>query len=249
MKQEHSHIVDISSGSLHLIAMAFMLSDHMWASLFPDQDWMTCLGRLAFPIFAFMVVEGYFHTHDLRQYVKRLLLFAVISEIPFDLFYNGSFFYPFHQNVLWTFLLGILGIWVIERVRKQGNWILTILTAAIVVLLSWILGTITMVDYYGAGILTVLCFYFFRGRKPWCLAGQLIALYWINVGLLGGRTYLVTFLGREWELAQQGLALLSLIPIWLYRGRRGIKGKGFQYFCYGFYPVHMLILTILASVK
>ena len=115
---------DISAAMLHIIAMTFMLMDHLWATLLPAQDWLTCVGRLAFPIFAFMAVEGYFHTHSFKKYILRLLLFAVLSEIPFDLMYGGTWFYPFHQNVIWTLLIGLFGIHLMEKVRKkQKLWI------------------------------------------------------------------------------------------------------------------------------
>ena len=115
---------DISAAMLHIIAMTFMLMDHLWATLLPAQDWLTCVGRLAFPIFAFMAVEGYFHTHSFKKYILRLLLFAVLSEIPFDLMYGGTWFYPFHQNVIWTLLIGLAGIHLMEKARKkQKLWI------------------------------------------------------------------------------------------------------------------------------
>ena len=110
---------DLSAAALHILAMALMLMDHLWATLLPAQEWLTCAGRVAFPIFAFMAVEGYFHTHDLKKYTLRLLLFALLSEIPFDLMYGGTWFYPVHQNVIWTLLLGILGIHLMETVRKK----------------------------------------------------------------------------------------------------------------------------------
>ena len=115
---------DISAAMLHIIAMTFMLMDHLWATLLPAQDWLTCVGRLAFPIFAFMAVEGYFYTHSFKKYILRLLLFAVLSEIPFDLMYGGTWFYPFHQNVIWTLLIGLAGIHLMEKARKkQKLWI------------------------------------------------------------------------------------------------------------------------------
>lgn len=104
-----------------------------------------------------------------------------------------------------------------------------------------------MVDYYGAGVLTVFVFYFLHGRKWWCFLGQLAALYWLNVELLGGLMYPVQLFGMEFELCQQGLALLALIPIWLYRGRQGYHSKPFQYLCYAFYPVHMLLLVVVLN--
>ena len=96
---------DLSSTTLHIMAMIFMLMDHLWATLFPAQEWLTCVGRIAFPIFAFMTVEGYFHTHNFKKYLTRMFIFALLSEIPFDLMYGGTVFYPYHQNVIWTFSL------------------------------------------------------------------------------------------------------------------------------------------------
>ena len=239
-----ANCIDLSAAALHIIAMALMLMDHLWATLLPAQDWLTCAGRLAFPIFAFMTVEGYFHTRNLKRYALRLLLFALLSEVPFDLMYGGTWFYPVHQNVIWTLLLGLLGIHLMETVRKKQKTWLYLLTALLVVLIGTVLGTLSMVDYYGTGVLTIFIFYFFRGRKWWCLAGQLLALYWVNVQLLGGLLYPVHIFGMEFEICQQGLALLALLPIWLYRGRQGYHSKPFQYACYAFYPVHMLILVL-----
>ena len=238
---------NISAASLHIIAMTFMLMDHLWATLLPAQDWLTCAGRLAFPIFAFMAVEGYFHTHNFKKYALRLLMFAILSEVPFDLMYGGTWFYPVHQNVIWTLLMGLLGIRLMEAVReKQKIWVY-LLVSVIVAIAGALLGTLCMVDYYGAGILTIFIFYFFRERKWWCLPGQVAALYWVNVEMLGGLMYPVHLFGMEFEICQQGLALLALIPIWLYHGRQGYHSKPFQYICYAFYPVHMLILVLVLN--
>lgn len=237
----------ISAATLHLAAMLFMLMDHLWATLLPAQDWLTCVGRLAFPVFAFMAVEGYFHTHSFKRYALRLLVLAVISEVPFDLMYGGTWFYPFHQNVIWTLLMGLLGVRIMETVRKtQKKWVYVIVVA-VVLMAGAVLGTVCMVDYYGAGVLTVFVFYLFRGRSWWCLLGQVAALYWINVEMLGGLMYPVSLFGAELELCQQGLALLSLPLVWLYRGRQGYHSKKFQYFCYAFYPMHMLILALVLN--
>ena len=176
-----------------------------------------------------------------------MLLFAVLSEIPFDLMYGGTWFYPVHQNVLWTFLLGLLGVWLMEQVRKKGKTWMYLLVCVLVVPAGLVLGTLCMVDYYGVGVLTVFVFYFLHGRKWWCFLGQLAALYWLNVELLGGLMYPVQLFGMEFELCQQGLALLALIPIWLYHGRQCYHSKPFQYLCYAFYPVHMLLLVVVLN--
>lgn len=247
MDSSASKNFELTAAVLHIIAMTLMLMDHLWATLLPAKEWLTCAGRVAFPIFAFMAVEGYFHTRSFKKYILRMLLFAVLSEIPFDLMYGGTWFYPVHQNVLWTFLLSLLGVWLMEQVRKKGKTWMYLLVCVLVVLAGLVLGTLCMVDYYGAGVLTVFVFYFLHGRKWWCFLGQLAALYWLNVELLGGLMYPVQLFGMEFELCQQGLALLALIPIWLYRGRQGYHSKSFQYLCYAFYPVHMLLLVVVLN--
>lgn len=247
MDSSASKNFELTAAVLHIIAMTLMLMDHLWATLLPAREWLTCAGRVAFPIFAFMAVEGYFHTRSFKKYILRMLLFAVLSEIPFDLMYGGTWFYPVHQNVLWTFLLSLLGVWLMEQVRKKGKTWMYLLVCVLVVPAGLVLGTLCMVDYYGVGVLTVFVFYFLHGRKWWCFLGQLAALYWLNVELLGGLMYPVQLFGMEFELCQQGLALLALIPIWLYRGRQGYRSKPFQYLCYAFYPVHMLLLVVVLN--
>ena len=233
----------LSSAALHVLAMGCMLCDHLGV-FFPGSVWLLCVGRLAFPIFAFLIAEGVRHTRDRRRYMKRLLLLAVLSEIPFDLQCERSVVYPFHQNVIWTFLIALLVICLIERVKQSGKaWIVWPVSLAVVAA-GFLAGYIVMADYYGAGVLTVLVFYFFRGRRWWDLLGQFVCLYYINVEMLGGLFYPVTLFGHEFELLQQSLALLALVPIWLYRGRQGCHTKEFRWSCYAFYPAHMLLLYL-----
>ena len=236
---------DISSAGLHILAMGLMLCDHLWAMFFPAEEWLTCLGRIAFPVFAFLIAEGYAHTRDLRRYLLRMLVWALLAEIPFDLMYGGSIFYPYHQNVLWTFLLSLLLILLIEKSKSRFRPVLAALAAVGLTVLWFVLGFVTMADYYGAGILTVLTFHFFRGRNWKSRLGQFLCLYILNVKLLGGYYYEISLFGFEIEVVQQGFALLALVPIWLYQGRQGIHGRVFQYFCYAFYPVHMLLLFLV----
>ena len=228
--------------------MFFMLLDHLWATVVPGNEWLTCLGRLAFPIFAFLIAEGYFHTRDLKKYMRRLLICAVITEIPFNLMCSGRIFYPIHQNVLWTFLIALVLIRWNEKLRQAKIW-RRCLRWAVSLFLGFLLGTLTMVDYYGYGVMMVLVFYFFRGRNWWNYLAQFAGLFWINWELMGGLVYEFEALGRIWVLHQQGLALLALIPIWLYRGRKGFDRPWFRKFCYLFYPAHMLILALLQMLS
>ena len=238
----------MTSAGLHIIAMVFMLCDHLWGTVVPGNDWLTCLGRISFPIFAFMIVEGYFHTGNLKKYVKRLFLFALISEIPFNLAMGSRLFYPVHQNVLWSFLMAIGFIYRNEKAVKSGKWWKRAATAVVSVILAYLLGIITMVDFYHAGILTVLVFYFFKNRKWYNYIAQFVCLWYINMEMLGGYSYQLNILGQTYFVARQGFAMLALIPIWLYRGRQGYHTKAFQYFCYWFYPAHLLVLGLLKFI-
>ena len=235
---------DLSSAGLHILAMALMLCDHLWVTVVPGNQWLTCVGRLAFPIFAFLLAEGYVHTRSWRRYALRLLIGAMIAEIPFNLMCAGSIFYPLHQNVLWTLLMGLCLIRLNDRAKEKSTPH-RIFLGLVTALLGFVAGFVTMVDYLGAGVLTVLVFYFFRGRKWWHLAAQIAALYYINVGILEGLVYEFSVLGQTVFISQQSFALFALIPIWLYRGRKGLRSKTFSYLCYGFYPAHMLILWAL----
>lgn len=236
--------LETTSFSLHIMAMVFMLCDHLWGTSFVNHDIFTCIGRLTFPIFAFMIVEGYFHTSNLKNYVKRLLLFAIISEIPFNLVMGGSIFFPIHQNVLWSFLLSIGLIHWNEKAKEKQVW-KRIGVAIVTLCIAYIGGIITFVDYYNAGILMVLTFYFFRGKKWWIYLGQLLCMWYINCEMLGGFGYEISLFGDTYFIARQGIALLAMIPIWLYKGKQGYNSQKLQYIYYLFYPLHLLILGIL----
>lgn len=244
---DRGHKPDISSAGLHMLAMGLMLCDHLWATLFPAQEWLTCIGRLAFPIFAFLAAEGFRRTRNLRRYLLRLLSGALLSEIPFNLMCGGSVIYPYHQNVLWTFLLALLCIALTEKIRARFRPLFAAPACAAILILGFLLGFAAMLDYYGAGVLTVFTFYFFKKRNWTGRFCQLLCLYYLNVTLLGGYCYVVSLFGHPFELAQQGFALLALIPIWLYRGRQGPHGKAFRVFCYAFYPAHMLLLFLVRA--
>lgn len=242
---EHKFKIELTSMWLHIIAMLLMLCDHLWATVVPGNDWLTCVGRIAYPIFAFMIVEGYFHTGNLKKYVGRLLLCAILSEIPFNLVMGSRIFYPVHQNVLWTFLIGILLIYLNEKAGKTGKWWLRILAAVGSVVLGFILGLVTFVDYNYAGVYMILVFYFFRGCKWWHFVGQLVLMWYINIEILSGYSYEINLFGNTYFLVRQGFAVLALIPIWLYRGNQGCYNKYLKALYYGFYPVHLLILGLI----
>ena len=233
----------ITSNILKLIAVILMLSDHIWATAMSFGDWMTYIGRMAFPIFAFLIAEGFVHTSNFKKYAIRLLGFAVVTEIPFNLFYSSRFFNPYHQNVLFTLLLGLLAIYVIDNLKKNHtakNIGLSVLWLALIS----IGATIGFVDYGFLGMITVVMFYLLRDF-PFAWLCQLIAMVLINIVFFEGLVVPVEIFGHSFEIPTQGFAVFSLIPIWLYGGRKGRSHKALQYGFYAFYPVHMLILYLI----
>lgn len=239
--------LETTSMSLHLMAMAIMLCDHL-KLVFPDVGLLPCIGRIAFPIFAFLIVEGYHHTRDLKKYAGRLLLFAILAEIPCDLMRSGMPFNSAHQNVLWTFLIGLLLIHINEKVKQRGNRALCILAAVGTIVLGWYAGMLTHVDYSQGGVLTVLAFYFFRGRNWRNFLLQLAALLYLNFAVMSSGILEFTLFGIDIAFRRQGFGVLALIPIWFYRGRQGYHSKWLQLLNYAFYPGHMLVIAVLAGM-
>lgn len=210
----------IDRSVLKWIAVLTMVIDHVGAILFPDQIWMRVIGRVAFPIYAYCLAEGFRYTSDYRRYLGRLALFAILSEIPFDLAFYGVPFSFAHQNVFFTLTLGLILLWVLERCREQ----LLLCTGAFVVLCF--LAQALHMDYGAGGLLMVFAFYLARqGTSPWIGWGIFV---FINLFGYAG--------GVQWA------AILALLPIGLYSGKAGKKK---QRFFYWIYPLHLLLLWII----
>ena len=208
------------SFSLKSIAILCMAADHTGRVLFPGEESWICVGRLAFPIFAFLLTEGFFHTRDIYRYLVRLGIFAVLSEIPFYLAFFQTCWYPRRQNVFFTLFISVALMAVLERSRE---WPERILEIYIAMWAAEALGT----DYGFRGVLLVLVFYVGRMRP---FAGLALAGLW-------------NFL---WQSSVQRFGALAVIPIGLYNGK---KGRSLKYFFYVFYPAHLLLLCMLRDLR
>lgn len=233
----------LTSNMLRLIAVLLMVSDHIWATYMSFGDWMTYIGRMAFPIFAFQIAEGFVHTKNFKKYALRLLAFALISELPFNLFYSSRWFNPYHQNVMFTLLLGLMAIKVIDNLKKNHKP-KDIALSALWLLLIVVGSVLGFVDYGFNGMLMVVLFYICRDF-PFAWLLQLIGMIVINVILFEGQMIPTEIFGKAVEIPTQAFAVFSLIPIWLYGGRKGVSNKFLQYGFYAFYPVHMIILYLI----
>ena len=225
---------------LKLIAVCTMLVDHLGYTLFPWSLWLRCIGRIAFPIFCFLIAEGCVYTRSRKKYALRLLASALLSEIPFDLMTGGRIWNPYNQNVLWTLLLGALMCWLMDWALKKRAASSFALTGAVMVAAFCLLELLNT-DYGGWGMLLVAAFYAVR-RTPNSPAVKMLAqtfgLAVFAVGVMNGRVITIEL----W-------ALVALLPIWCYNGRRGYSNRAVQYGFYAFYPVHILILSLIAMYR
>ena len=224
---------------LKLIAACTMLIDHVGYVLFSDALWLRCIGRIAFPLFCFLMAEGCVYTRDRRKYALRLLVFALLSEIPFNLMNSGAVWDRYHQNVLWTMLTGALVCWLLDWALKNRRALAFVLTA-LVMAAAFYLPERLNTDYGGWGMLLVVMFYGVH-RAPGGAVSKMIAqalgLAFFSIASMGGYVSI-----ELWSL-------VALVPIWLYNGQRGFSPKAVQYGFYAFYPVHILVLSLIAMYR
>lgn len=209
---------------LKIIAIIAMLFDHIGYVVFGRFSFMNYIGRLAFPIFAFGISEGYTHTKDLKKYFLRLLVFAIISQLPYILF-MGLLTDTFTLNILFTLILGLLAITVYE---KSNNKYLGLLF----VILCCVIAHLGHFDYGWFGVAVIFIFHIFKDKKILMNLSFVIAVF-INYFY----TYITTL--KTEYLFIVLFCILSLIPINLYNTK---KGKDTKYLLYVFYPLHLLVL-------
>lgn len=209
----------INTFTLKLIAVVCMIIDHIGLAFFPEYIIFRILGRIAFPIFAYTLVEGFFHTRNLKKYLVRLGIFMLLSEIPFDLAVSGKILEFGHQNIFFTLFLGILTLTLIVKTTSISKQFL-------IVAISLLLSRVLNMDYSSMGIMTILLFYYFRDKKK----EQLLAVGLLNL-LMAGKL--------------QMFSILAFIPIALHNGKQGPKMK---WFFYAFYPMHLLAIYFIYSM-
>lgn len=222
----------LSQEGLKLIACATMLLDHIGATLYPSVG-LRIIGRLALPIFCFLLAEGIHYTKNPRKYAMRLLVGIWLAEIPFDLcFFHGLTWR--HQSVMVTLFLGYLYGMLQKRTENPGLKIPLILPFFI--LAEWF-----RTDYGGWGIAMVAMFVLTR-EMPGRNIIQAIVLAMICY-MIGG---MQVSLGPLRMYAQM-FGLLALIPIWCYHGKKATDARWVQITFYLFYPVHIFGLFLIGK--
>lgn len=228
----------LSGTALKRLALCSMLLDHLGASCLEagvfsrpgpiSEPLLTldlCLrwaGRLAFPLYCFLLVEGFLHTHSLRQYAGRMLAFALVSELPFDLAFFHTPFYWSHQNVYWTLALGVLAMAALRHFQTAAGaatW-QGLLCAGGCILLAYLAQT----DYDGIGVIIICALYLTRTNRKWqCLVGAVLFAFEIT-------------------------APLAFVFLWFYNGQRGACSKAQKWGFYLFYPVHLAVLACITNL-
>jgi len=220
----------MTSFVLKIIALITMFFDHIGYIIFHRFSFMNYIGRLSFPLFAFMITEGFTHTRNLKKYFFRLLIFAFISQIPYILFTN-TFTNVFTLNILFTLALGLLAITVYDKSKNKSlGFLFTIICAVFAHFLHF--------DYGWFGISIIFIFYIFKDKKIYMNFLFIIATF-LNYFY----SYITTL--RIEYLFIILFCTLSLIPINLYNEK---KGKNIKYFLYFFYPIHLIVLYILTLI-
>lgn len=218
--------------------LPYILGNSVIVKAFPwILDWKTLakvyyltryIGRIAFPVYCFLLVEGFKRTHDVRKYAMRLGIFALISEIPFDLCFNASIVEFSYQNVFFTLFIGLITMMAAEW-SKTRRWSQEVIADSIIryflitafTMAGFVVAELLSTDYAGTGVICIMVLYFFKDRK-------------VIQALAGAVTFF-------WEIT----APLAFVPILAYDGRRGL---GLKYFFYALYPVHLLLIYLVCLI-
>lgn len=200
--------------TLKIIAILSMVIDHI--GFFLNIPAFRLFGRISFPIFCFLIVEGFHHTRSHLNYLIRLVGFAFLSEIPFDLAFSGTFFNFQSQNVFFTLSLGLASIFCLEEWNFNRLY-------SIPLVIIWGASYFLHCDYGIGGVFLISMFYLTR-KSPWIrfiLCAFILYIFFGTTALYG---------------------MFAMIPITLYNGKRG---PSFQMFFYWFYPLHLLVLYLI----
>lgn len=242
----------ISQERLKLIASGTMFIDHIGATLVlsafyasvaaenyaASDAWyylyygFRLIGRIAFPIYCFQLVEGFHHTRNLKKYIGRLAIGMLLSELPFDLALNGGGLDWSSNSVMVTLLLGVLMMAGMDCF--QGWWKLLAIPPFYGI--AELLGT----DYGGHGIAIIAMLCLTRGlqyEKLWRTLG-LAALLWFGATIAIGPI----------EVPMEIFGLIALVPIFLHDGRKLTHNKSVQWAFYLFYPVHLVVIWIIHTL-
>lgn len=224
----------MTTTKLKWTALFTMIIDHIGLLFFPSYTIIRIVGRVSFPIFAFLLAQGFSHTHSKFQYLLRLGMFAIIAEIPYDLCFSQTAFNWEKQSIMVELFIGFLALICLEKAMyKNFLWIFGSI-------LALILSLVAHASYGVYGIAIIMAFYAFRKTR----GADILAFLALTYAFYGITNYSLAFLGQSYTLLQindvQMYACIAAVPLAIYNGKLGKKPSKWMF--YIVYPVHLLIL-------
>ena len=216
----------MSSFVLKIIAIITMFIDHLGYAIFGKFSCFNYIGRLSFPIFAFQISEGYIHTKNLKKYFLRLFVFALISQIPFMLFYS-ILSNAFSLNIFFTLLLGLLSIYIYDKCKYKFLGIIASIFLALIAQFSHC-------DYGAYGVAIILIFYIFKNNIITS------SMFFIIATLI--RYFIPCIKASIFPKEYLYLFICTIIPCLFFAAYNGKKGKNTKYLLYLFYPIHLILI-------
>lgn len=246
----------LSQVQLKILAMASMLTDHIGAAFFPSEIWIRCLGRLAFPIYAFLIAVGFFHTRSRARYLGRLLLFALLSQAPYTillyayklptLWAQPMLFVTDTKNSLFVLSAGLLAIWGIEKLRRFGigGHLAGLLLAG-----GWtVLSVLIHTEYCYFGVPLIVASYEAMLFQKSSRCKSRLSGAAVQFALCFAALVLYVLLSLWLQKTDVSLTLLygaakgaALLLLCLYTGKPGRQSAALRLCFYWFYPVHMAV--------
>lgn len=223
----------MTSFMLKIIGILTMFCDHSGDAFIGHFSFLNLIGRIAFPIFAFQVVQGYIHTHNVKKYALRLFIFAFISQIPFMLFLS-TFYDSYYLNIFFTLFLGVICLYGFDKIKNRYLGVLFAILICVV-------GHFIQVDYGVYGIAVIFLFYVFS--KIFANQKLLMCFTFVLVTTIKYLPDILSYpIASYVYISCIIFTCIALIPICIYNGKQGPKIK---YLFYTFYPVHLLVLYFI----
>lgn len=225
----------MSAFRLKFVAFILMILDHLYYYIAGMPIWFNYIGRIVAPIYFFLLVESFFHTRDRKRFTVRLFIAAFITFVILNLLFKQPL------NIFASMALGVLMLNIIEFIKKNREDFSKKVFGYVGVTVVAILSLYTEASYLGVAM--ILIFYFLRGKKFWMsLAYIIFSLFEISF-VFGTKYFLEELLLGNY----QWMMVFSLIPILLYNGEAGHRGKFSKYFFYIMYPLHVILILFIGN--
>lgn len=225
----------MTSSHIKIIAIVTMVIDHIGLFFFPHLIILRYIGRIAFPLFAWLIANGAYHTRDIKKYASRIFILALVSQIPFIVANQRIGSSPFYLNVLFTLFLGLLAIYTIKKITNKFLWLPIALGYAEI-------ANLLHTDYRAAGVLSIVAFYvFFKNKKLMIVSQTLLFLVLPYITFLIEQAKKINLSTIYMDSDIEMYGLLGLFFIFLYKNKK--ETPTMKYFFYVFYPLQYIVIV------